>query len=370
MATSKSKVKGQSQELTLSELPARLEQFGFFDKYLLLGDGNLRHWDWNRVKDLLPEDLAVLWTFFLCGQKVRRSKLRRLLPESLLEELAQRGICYLLQDHCSLKEYSLISYNGHPVFVDRSLCSQAYFGEESKALLTLLPARCEGGVLVLNAGCGIEGIAAARRGAHPVTLVSNEFNPAVVEANLLLNGIQEGIGVYRYKELSEKPAAPYQFVLANGVGYIQASGVKLPAAIAGGLDGHNRMAQTLQVARDYLAAHGRLGLAVLFYSDYRNPVMHRHWDQWMTRYELDYDVSVASKFRLEPGVPVFNQLLAAATAQNKKKASHLVDQLMGHLASQQVDAAYLVKGICKRSIGTSGKRITDFSETYYGTWTF
>jgi hypothetical protein len=66
----------------------RLRHAGFFDLYSLLGDGNLRPYDWEKMSAKLPAEVAPLWRFFLLGGKLSPAAARRLLGAPAVEFLA------------------------------------------------------------------------------------------------------------------------------------------------------------------------------------------------------------------------------------------------------------------------------------------
>ena len=51
----------------VSLLLRRLETAGYFVNYGLLGDGNFRPYDWEKMAGLLTGDFQELWRFFLLG---------------------------------------------------------------------------------------------------------------------------------------------------------------------------------------------------------------------------------------------------------------------------------------------------------------
>jgi hypothetical protein len=87
---------------------------------------------------------------------------------------------------------------------------------------------------------------------------------------------------------------------------------------------------------------------------------------------LNYVLTVSSKLLMEPGVPVFNQVISMAVSGSAQPPNMdlLVKKTMDCIKRKQFGAAHLLKGRFWK--GVKGQpveqQITNYSDSYYGTW--
>jgi hypothetical protein len=355
----------------LPELKAALAAHGYFAAYSLLGDGNVRAWDWNQMRAQLNGPLLTLWDFFLNGAAVNREVIEGCLPDGAVKLLLDRGIARATGEKLSLGGYSLISYAGHAFFIDRTLSSRAFFGEETKALMSLLPLPARGLALSLFTSCGVELLRAV---AEPGELRIGESHceAAVLSSNLELNGARNGHPRRSAASILREPKARFDRIIANGLGFIEPPGVRLPRSVSGGPDGHRRLASILKVAAKTLTDDGELSFVTLRFGTESGQQTAADLAQSFQRHGLACQVYITGKYRLEPWIPIFGQMVGLAVHGKKMAAGPMADRFLQHFEKRGVNTVYLVKGRAARSDdawhGHAG--IFDFSDAYYGSWTF
>lgn len=349
------------------ELIALLGKHRYWDTYQLLGDGNLRAWDWNRMHHQLPAPLKDYWGLFLVGKRMSLRKAASLVPEHVLDLLGRMQLLENRADAVQLK-HSLISYHGIPFFTDRVVLPVVpSFGEEQKALISFIPPSISSPVGICHSGTGLEAVAAANRGSNHVQLYAPFANPDLLQANLQLNQVQHQVEISR--PTNPWAAHPPKQVYANLTALPSPSPEVLPPSVFGGERGHRRLTELLEMA-PCMEPEGCCLWIAYFFSKHDPNRIQEDLKRFFSESTVASHVQVISKYRLEPGTPLFNQLLAFAQKQSRRSIKTLVDLFLDHFEKMDVDAGYLLKG--RTTPGDPDKRltITDFSELYYGNWTF
>jgi hypothetical protein len=77
----------------VNKLLERLDKAGIFASYSLLGDGNLRAYDWEKMAPTLGESTKALWRFFLLGEQQDAAKVREMIGQPALQYLLAYGQC-------------------------------------------------------------------------------------------------------------------------------------------------------------------------------------------------------------------------------------------------------------------------------------
>jgi hypothetical protein len=345
----------------------RLQQAGLLAVLSLPGDGGLRAYDWEKMLPQIPTGLAELWRFFLLGGALPTSRLVELAGDSSLEFLKRHRLCTETAGRLSLGTLSLVYFKRMCFFIERTARPRAYFGEDTKALMTLLPAGLEKGkCLACYPGTGAQVLPLA--GSHEVefSFAHGQFEPGIIQANLEMNG--GGPGVFP-KSISRARRC-YDLIIAAPPSTFEPPGVKMPALVAGGRDGLKRVGEVLSLASKALAPAGELCMIFIFYGPRDSAAANEKLRAFLDPKGLDYQIILCSKHSLEPGVPVFNMLLGSAAADRPQQAPQIAEKMARHLKRMAVDTAYLVKARFRLPAEPNRREIIDFSDLYYGSWTF
>lgn len=346
----------------------RLEHAGFFANYALLGDGNFRPYDWEKMAGQLTGEFQELWRFFLLGSRLPMGRLREMLGEPALACLKSLNVCEDAKGELTLGSLSLVTYRGNTFLVDRGATPKAYFGDDTKALMTLLPRRETGKCLCLHSNSSVALLPLVGRSQVEITYANGPHHRNVVEANLRLNEAQGG---HRFASaLPARGRTAYDLIVASCPSTFEPPGIKMPPAIAGGRDGLKRLRELLDRGGRLLAPDGCLLTTFLYFSEADSKGMREALARLIKPYKLDYRLLVCSKHLMQPGVPVFNMLFGLATAGKQAAAEATAKKMLNHVRTMKFEAAYLVKGTFWRASASAPREIIDYSDTYYGSWTF
>lgn len=346
----------------------RLENAGFFAHYALLGDGNFRHYDWEKMAGQMSGDFQELWRFLLLGSRVPAKRLRALLGEPAFACLKSLHVCQGGDGGLTLGSLSLVNYRGYTFLVDRGATPKAYFGDDTKALMTLLPRRERGRCLCLYANTSVAILPLAGRSRVDLTFAIGPHDRHVAQANLRLNGAR---GVPRFQpRLAARDPGGYDLIVASCPSTFEPPGVKMPAAIAGGCDGLKHLRDLLAKSGRLLAPDGCLLATFLYFSEADSKVMRERLAGLIEPNGLGYNLVVCSKHLMQPGIPVFNMLFGLATAGKPAEAEAIAKKMLDHVRTLKYEAAYLIKGRLVPAAASAPREIIDYSDTYYGSWTF
>lgn len=360
------------------ELLRRVTDTGYFGLYGLLGDGNLRAYDWDKMSAELSGPTRDCWRFFLLGGGLKPAQARALLGARSLDFLGGHGLTTETPEGISLGTLSLITYGSQPFFIDRDPNSRAYLGDDTKALMTMLPEVRGGSCLALFPGCGAAALPLVRRGLDQFSFGWGRFDRRVLSANLELNGLSTAPQFLsgrptrsrRGGKAGPAPSPAYDLIMAACPSTFEPPGVKMPPMIAGGRDGLDRVREVLEHARRTLAPEGTVLLTFLFYSASDIKVMRAGLAEFLDPWRMDYRALLCSKHALEPGVPVFNMLLGSAAGTQPARAEALARKMLRYVSRAKLEAAYLVKAALFATRGKGGRQILNYSDLYYGGWTF
>jgi len=348
-------------------LRERLEDAGYFAAYSQLGDGNFRSYDWEKMAPALPETTRMLWHFFLLGAKVPRADIRKLIGESALRFLRGHGLCRNHGRDISMGPLVLISHRELVFFAEQGRDPAGYFGEDTKALMTLLPCHGTGRCLVLYPGCGAAALPLVTKGGGHCDFAEGLFNKQLIEANLRLAD-STGPGGFP-EERIRRGKNPYDLILATVPSLVEPPGFRLSQVIAGGRDGRRELQRTLALARKRLAPEGQLLAVFIFFAENDSAKMRQRLEGFLGADGLDYSLTICSKHLMEIGVPIHNLILSAA-ASSGGDAAQAAARMQRHLKHLRYEAAYLIKGRFFRQRRPARHEIMDFSDLYYGGWTF
>lgn len=349
-------------------LLSQIEQTGFVAHYSMLGDGNIRQYDWEQLEAKLTGREKGLWRFLLLGEALSQAEAGKLLGKSALEFLLRHRLCRRAQGKLSLGNLRLVRLWGMSFFVERGLVSAAYLGDDTKALLATLPSLAHGRCLSLYTAGGVEVMPLITGGKAEVTFADIKTSEGVLRANLELNAVQESPGEWRF---SRNGAGHYDLIVSNPPCYIEAPGVRLPKYVSGGPDGLQCVRRVLEAAASELTPNGQALLTFSYCAEMDSQAMEQRLRAVLAPYGLNYLVSVSSKLLMEPGVPLFNHLVATAQARRPAQVQAVMRKTIDHLKQHNLGGVHLLKArFWKPARGRPQEQhITNYSDSYYGTWT-
>ena len=349
-------------------LLARIEETGFIAHYSMLGDGNIRQYDWEKLEAKLTGLEKGLWKFLLLGEPISRSEASRLLGKSALNFLLEHKLCTTVKGKLSMGNLRLVRLWGMTFFVERGIPMLAYLGDDTKALLAIVPSLARGRCLSLYTAGGVEVMPLIAGAKVEINFAELKANEGILRANLELNSARESSKPW---QLSRNGSGSYDLIVSNPPCYIQAPGVKLPKYVAGGPDGLKCVRRVLEAARKELAPGGQMLMTFAFYADMDSPVMEERLRAVLDPYGLNYLVAVSSKLMMEPGVPIFNHLITTAHAGSPQGVEAVVHKTMKHIQRKKLNGAHLLTARFWKSEGDKPleRLITNYSDFYYGTWT-
>jgi hypothetical protein len=350
------------------QLLRRIEAAGLADSYNLLGEGNVRAHDWERMAPVLPEETQALWRFFMLGGPLPAERAARLLGSEALGFLERHKLCRAANGDLTLGPLSLLSFRGTRFFAEWNLLGRACFSDDIRVLMTLVPWRERGTCLSLYPGSGASVLPLASRSAVEMSFSNGPVNRGLIRANLELNAAEASP---RFLAPHRSPnAGPYDVIVASPPCGLDVSGGRLAAWMSGGRDGRRRLREVLDLAEKALAPEGTLAMTFLFFSDPEPKAMEEQLRAFLGKWGLSWSLTVCSKHFLEPGAPVFNMLLSAAVGGKAAGAAEILDKMLRHLRRMKLGAVYLIKGRFSRPPEPARREMIDYSEMYYGTWLF
>lgn len=353
----------------------RLECMGFFALYSLLGDGNYRPYDWGKMAGQLTGEAQKLWQFFLLGTPLARSVLVKLVGKDALRFLEDSRLCHPERGGLSLGSFSLVTWRGAVFFIERGPAPRAYFGDDTKALMSLLPRRESGRCLCLYPNTGVAVLPAAAASHVDIGFSEGPHHEDVIRANLLLNRAGGRVNFERQAK------AGYDLILAACPSTFEPPGVKMPAGLGGGRDGRKHLGKLLTLAAKSLTPEGTLFTTFLFFAENDSKAMRANLERFLAPSGLGWRLIVCSKHLMQPGIPVFNMLFTVAAANKSntpgslgpelaKNTEAVARKILGHVQTMHFEAGYLIKGRFFRQGSSPSREIIDFSDLYYGSWTF
>lgn len=346
----------------------RLEAAGFFAAYGLLGDGNFRPYDWEKMAGQLPEDTQALWRFFLLGGGVPEARLRQLLGAPALDFLNEHKLCGHANGELNLGSLSLLSYRASTFFVERTAMPRAYFGEDTKALMSLVPRIEAGKCLCLYPRSGAAVLPLVAHSPVEMTFSRGRYSREILQANLLLNEAQASPRFL--SSASAETKEMYNVVIAAPPSTFEPAGIKMPEPIGGGRDGLKYVRDVLAKSEKLLLPEGSLLMTFMYFSASDSKVMKESLGAVLGKYDLDYRLMICGKHLMEPGVPVFNMIFSLATSGKPAAAENVAKRMVSHVKRMKFEAAYLVKGWFSPKSRLVRREIIDYSDLYYGSWTF
>jgi hypothetical protein len=348
-------------------LLARIEETGFAAHYAMLGDGNIRQYDWEKLEPKLAGLEKGLWKFFLLGEPLKRAEAAELLGRPALNFLLRHKLCAVAKGKLAMGGIRLVRLWGMTFFVERGLSSAAYIGDDTRALLAILPSLAQGRCLSLYSAGGVEVMPLIAGAKAEINFAEFKANENILAANLELNSAQASDQRWR---LSRNGQGSYDLIVSNPPCYIQAPGVKLPKVVAGGPDGLKHVRRVLQAARDELAPGGRALMTFAFCAELDSRAMEQRLRALLDPYGLNYLVAISSKLSMEPGVPIFNHLISLAEARDVAAVQAVVAKTMRHIQRHKLAEAYLVTARLWKATHDQplDRHITNYSDSYYGTW--
>ena len=351
-----------------NQLLGRIEAAGLGDIYNLLGEGNIRAHDWEKMASVLPEDTRILWRFLMLGGPLTVEQGDRWLGREGLGFLQRHRLCGAAESGLTLGRLSLFSFRGTRFFAERNPFGRACFSDDSRALMTMVPRLEEGTCLSLYPGSGASVLPLASRSRVEVSFAKHLANRGLIRANLELNGA-EASPRFLAADRGPKPRS-YDVIVASPPCGLEVPGGRLAGWMSGGRDGRARLREVLSLAEKSLAANGTLAMTFLFFSDPEPKVMEEQLRAFLGRSELGWNLTVCSKHFLEPGSPVFNMLFSATVGEKAGGAAVILKKMLSRLKRMKFRAVYLIKGRFSRTPAPARREVVNYSEMYYGAWVF
>jgi hypothetical protein len=344
----------------------RIEETAFFTHYSMLGDGNVRQYDWEKVGAKLTGLEKRLWDFLLLSHPLAPKEAAALLGKPALDFLLRHKLCTKSKGKLSLGLFKLVRYWGMSFFIERPSAA-TFIGDDTKALLAFLPRRTGGRCLSLFSAGGLEIMPLAASNTE-LDFVGIKASEGVLRANLELNAAE----LAPHWQFPSKSSSDYDLIVSNPPYLFEPSGVTMPKYAAGGPDGLKCVRTFLKTASTKLKPDGLAISSFAFFAEVDAQLMEQRLRAFLAPYELNYVITVSSKLLMEPGVPVFNQVISMAVSGSAQTPNMevLVKKTMDCIKRKKFGAAHLLKGrFWKGAKGEAvEQQITNYSDSYYGTW--
>ena len=348
----------------------KVRRHGVVDHYVLLGEGNMRRWDWEKMSPRLQGDARVLWRFLLLGEKIPEADALRLMGKEALGFLTRHKLSQSENGQVTLGSACLMSFRDHLFFADMGSQGRTLFSDETRALISMLPKLEKGRCLSLYPTTGAEVLPLVSRPEVEVAFLQGERNRPLLEANLEMGTVGKK---HEFITKARACKSAFDLILASPPSCISVPGIPLPNYVSGGTNGWRWVKECLDIAGKALTPSGEMDMVFMFFSQAQSSEMEPHLQSMLEPCGLNYRLLIPSKMLLEPAVPIFNQLVALSAhfSKNKKQnPEEIVKKVLAYLKSQKYGAVYLVKGIFSKPNGPVQRELTNYSDDYYGSWTF
>jgi hypothetical protein len=358
----------KSTENGAKALVNRIEETAFFAHYSLLGDGNIRHYDWEKLSAKMVGLEKRLWKFLLLGEAVSRKEAVEMLGAAALKFLQRHKLCEVSKGKISMGGVRLVRYWGMSFFIERGPIAATYIGDDAKALLAVLPNLTQGRCLSLYSAGGLEVMPLVMASKVEINFASPRANENILHANLEMNAAQGKPTPWTF---SRNGSGSYDLIVSNPPCYFQAAGVKMAKFASGGPDGLKYVRKVLEAARTELAPGGLALMTFGFFAEVDAAAMEKRLRALLDPYGLNYLVAVTSKLLMEPGVPIFNHMISSTVINSQPEVAGVMTKTMDHIHRRHYGAVHLLKArLWKNQTGQPlDQQITNYSDSYYGMWT-
>jgi hypothetical protein len=344
----------------------RIEETPFFAHYSLLGDGNIRHYDWQKLATKITGLEKKLWQFLLLGESLNTKEAKDLLGVPAINFLKRHKLCEISADKVSMGKVRMVRHGGLTFFVERGVITSSYIGDDAKALLACVPRLNKGRCLSLYTAGGFEVMPLVASSNIEIVFASTKANEDILRANLELNAAVETPPCWNF---SRNGSGSYDLIVSTPPCYFQPPGIKMPKFVAGGSDGLKCVRKVLEAASTELALEGVALMTFAFFAEADAAGMEKRLRAVLDPYGLNYLVAVSSKLLMEPGVPVFNHMITSSTAGTQADVSAVIEKTLQYINRRQFGAVHLLKArLWKSKKGPPDRQITNYSDSYYGTW--
>jgi len=234
--------------------------------------------------------------------------------------------------------------------------------------MSLTPPLEEGKCLCLYPGSGAAVLPIATGTRVETTFALGSYNEDIIRANLELN---EASGEHSFlKALGPTVKGPYDVIFAAPPSAFEPAEIKMPKFIAGGKDGLKFVRQVLSKSEKLLAPGGKLLMTFMFFSESDSKVMRERLKSFLDETGLGYTAIVSGKHLMQPGVPIFNMMFGAVATGKEAAGEVIATQMLNHVKEMKFEAAYLIKGTFQSMAENVPRELVDYSELYYGAWSF
>src|SRR6185437_6776571 len=132
-----------------------------------------------------------LWKFLLLGEAMTKTEAGELLGKSALKFLLRHELCTTANGKISLGTLRFVRFWGMPMFIERGVVAPSFIGEDTKALVSILPRMKEGRCLSLYTAGGLEVMPLVPGSNMEMTFADVKIDKRVLSANLELNHIED-----------------------------------------------------------------------------------------------------------------------------------------------------------------------------------
>ena len=347
-------------------LNRRLSDLGFYQAYRTFGDGNMRVWDWDYTAGLLTAEAERVWRFFLCREKLSRTEVTKILGAAVLATLLTSGLCHETKAGVSMGKSALISYQGHPFFVEISPEPRSMLTEDSKAVISAIPRPDFQRCLSLYSGGGVECLGLNHHPDREVTFIQPEADPRFLKANWELNSCTSNFSVSKSWKLPK--ASTFDLVLARIPSWALPAKYSPEMFCSGGADGLKELNRCFKFVAPRLADGGVFSFSCLLYGEEKVATAWPRLQGIAEAVGLNLTAVCSSRQSLEPGIPLFGHLLGFLQYRTKASTRELLETLLNHFGEHRMSHVHFLRATAKMSSGSPRHSLLDLSDRYYGNW--
>jgi len=343
----------------------RLTALGYFQTYRTFGEGNLRVWDWDFTAELLTGDAQKVWRFFLGRGRLSRTEAARILGKPSVAALLSCGICREAKSGLSLGKAALISYHGHPYFVEISPEPRSMLTEDTKAVMSTIPGPDFKSCLSLYSGGGVECLGLIQDPERSVTFACPEADPKFLRANWELNGCRSSLRMATGLKLPT--GRTFDLALARIPCWALPEKFGREMFCPGGAEGLKEIAKCFKVVAPRLLEDGVFGFSCLLYGEEKVGSVWPKLEALADEAGLKLTALCSSRQSLEPGIPLFGHLLSFLQYRTKAGTRDILEPLINHFGEHRMSHVHFLRATAVVS-GEGKHSLLDLSDRYYGNW--
>lgn len=330
-----------------------LFEIGFKQLYEAFGPWNVRPWDWNGIRNDLPEPLKTVWEVLLLQKKITKQRSQEVFGRALAKWL-NSTVFECDEENVSLGGFSMIGNGSTFAFVDVSRSKMLDVTAPPNSLMPHEGRRRRH--LSMFSTTAIDNVMAKRRNWNTSVLRFDGADYRPISKAFHINGISIDKTIVEQAELGT-----YSFITACPPCLPRPEERHYVANVDGGANGLSRLTEILNRLPELLEPDGVAEVSLMIFSNEGAQRVQEVADMLRSR-SLGGQITVLSRISCEPDTSAFLQM-AGALQNGDSSLDKSVAALSKHFTSIGVTHIYFSKLVIKN---TDKLTVTSTAKRYYG----